>query len=367
MTDNVFPSQYRTQLAQAIPVFLHTELSAYAQLPWVNEVETQLTQFCLGGKLARGTTFIHLTHLLQKTHPAAKRLQEATILAMGVGIELFGSALLIHDDIIDQDAVRRGIATIHTQYAQWAQGAGRPVPAHDGTSAAIVLGDVLLFLVNRALLQNLDPALDAATTRKLLLQFSRQALYTGFGELLDSVGTPAQSQPTEESVLALFSAKTAHYTLGMPFTLAAIASHQSDADVEVWDTIGDLLGTLFQIKDDEIGLFGDPNTTGKAVGADIRQNKRTLYFLYARDALRAQSSTTELQTLEAAYGNQQLDTETVDTVTKLIASTGARTALQERMEKIGASAVAQLEKLNLNAELNEWFHALVSFHLKRTK
>ncbi len=367
MISKQFHTFYHDQLVQAIDSYIRTELQNFHALPWSKQVTEKLMGFCKGGKLVRGTTFVEATHLLSNTLPAKLKLTDPAILAIGVAIELFGSALLIHDDIIDRDTLRRGKATIHTQFAEWATEHGRPSPQHDGNSAAIVLGDILLFLANRAIISQTDPALDITTIKTILQQFSRESLFTAFGELADSIGTPDQEQLSEEGILELYRTKTAHYTFCMPLTMAAIASKQSAEQVALWDTIGQHLGVLFQIKDDELGLFGNPDVTGKAVGADIRENKRTLYFLLTRNALLKANQTKKLELLEKAYGNPEITQTDILAVSKLIEDTGTRLALQNRMRTVATTTTNMLQSLEPSEPLRQWFSKLVEFTIARTK
>lgn len=367
MQSNVFPSHYREQLADAIPEFIDTELQQFKQLPWVTETIRTLSEFCVAGKLARGTTFVHLAHILGVDVPKEKQLQPETILSIGVGIELFGSALLIHDDIMDQDSKRRGKPTIHAQFATWAKKHNRNQHQHDGISAGITIGDILLFMVNSACFHRLDPAMSTQTIQKLLLQFSRQALFTGFGQLTDSIGLPSQLPLSTQDVLTLFRAKTGHYTLGMPLTIAAIVSQQSDEHIARWDRIGELVGTLFQIKDDELGLFGDPAVTGKSNASDIKQNKRTLFFLATQQALTKANRTEDLNFLETAYGNAHLSELERTQVVELIETSGARQSVIKTMQDLAAAATEELNLLQPSPTLQAWFAELLEFHLTRTK
>lgn len=367
MPEPLFPTKLCEELKKEIAEFLRSELSHYTHLPWSDQLLEMLSVYCAGGKQVRGGTFIQLAELLGQTLDSTKRPDHHTLLMIGVAIEVFGSAILIHDDILDQDELRRGKATVHTQFARWAENYKLPNSPHLGNSAAIVVGDILLFLTNKALISGAQVQNNPQLCSQLLHWFYRQALFTGFGELHDCLGTPDRANITPESISQLYKTKTAHYTFGTPLTLAGLITGQPSSVINKLETIGETIGVIYQIKDDEIGLFGDSAVTGKAVGADIRENKKGLHYWHAQSTLKTQHRMQDLAFLESAYGSKNLNAKDLDKAIKLIADTGAKLQLQREMEQLAKKVEQSIGTLDFSSEVHEWFKRLLTFNLERVK
>lgn len=208
-----------------------------------------------GGKMWRGSLLINTYEQLsgQKYSPE--------VLEAAAALELVGTALLIHDDIIDQDELRRGQETLHFQYQQLSHS------QKIGESMAICAGD-LIFLMAFGLLSG-----------ELNSVFSQQLSRTILGEMQD-VDFATKIEITQDEIFQLYLDKTASYTVSLPLMAGTVLADQNQELILQLKLLGQTLGLIFQIKDDELGLFGDKQQTGKPVGADIREGKKTLYYYY---------------------------------------------------------------------------------------
>lgn len=187
---------------------------------------------------------------------------------IGLAVELFHLAALIHDDIMDQSEVRRGVPTMHIATGHFAQ-----ENKHLGTDIALLLGDIFL---------TESIAIASELPKELFQEFRRMIARTIRGQYLDSFGMNQilGETPTEE-ILARHELKTAWYTFSSPARLGYMS--QNNYDNQTLDTLSQLtreLGLLFQIRDDIIDCIDA--TSGKKLFGDILENQTTWVTLYIK-------------------------------------------------------------------------------------
>lgn len=231
-------------------------------------------------------------------------------------IELIQSYLLIHDDVMDQDLLRRGKPTVHTIYKEFHKQMNyRQDPLHFGESEAINVGDIACHL-----------ALDVLTTAnfpaenkiKALHALNRQITTVGYGQILDVFGS-VQEKIGETDVMRIHNYKTAVYTYETPLLVGALLMGASDKDGLVLSGYAIPAGIAFQIQDDILGMFGDEDKLGKANDSDLREGKHTLLIVKALE--KATEAETEL--IKKALGNPELTDEMADTVREIVKRTGS--------------------------------------------
>lgn len=273
-------SNYRTPIAEKLQALLTESIS---QEPYqsilAKDVVARLQAFSVSGKMVRGSLVMAVAkHLGGDT---------ASAVIAAASLELFGSALLIHDDIADRDRTRRGQATIYGQYITEAGTTLSEAEAtHHGVSMGIVVGDVSFFLVFKWLTQLNDPEL----SRQLSSILSEKAIVTGYSELEDIRGSQLADAPiTETAVTAMYQGKTAEYTFVLPLLWGAALGGRLEELREPLTKLGLALGTLYQLRDDWLGIFGETAQTGKPVGADIREGKVTIWVWAAYEQADAQT------------------------------------------------------------------------------
>lgn len=212
----------------------------------------RLLSFTSRGKMMRGSLVVCFASALGASREDAVRV--------GAAVELFQSGVLVHDDIMDDDSTRRGEPAIHAQLA--AVGGSR-----FGLGGGICLGDVSLFLAFRVLNQVNSP--------QLVELFSREAVSLGFGQMNDVFFGVSSTDPSLDDILSVYRFKTARYTFVLPLLLAACLAKREELYGSL-ESFGEELGVSFQVRDDVLGLFGDSLVTGKPVGADVREDKKTV-------------------------------------------------------------------------------------------
>lgn len=196
-------------------------------------------------------------------------------------IEFLQSYLLIHDDIMDRDEVRRGGPTVHVMFNRYCVNErllGDCI--HYGISQAILVGDYLNALVFTVLA---DLPFSHDIIVKLVKRYCEGLRAVSYGQYLDLyLAYNSISKVKEEDVLKVHELKTASYTVELPLHLGAIAANISDQRLyNVFTRFAKYAGIAFQLRDDILGLYGDPKVTGKPVGSDVREKKKTLLVIKA--------------------------------------------------------------------------------------
>jgi geranylgeranyl diphosphate synthase type I len=308
-------ARIRSEVATALSQFLTGQRAVLASisaemLPWIES----MTELLAGGKRLR-PAFCYWGWR------AAGGQDCPEIYAAAATLELLHVSALVHDDVMDSSDTRRGRPAVHRQFAARAAGAGFAGAADAfGAGAAILLGDALLSWTDELFhcsgmspeaLRRGQPVLDAMRTE------------VAAGQYLDLVSQVTRND-TVQSAMQVVTYKTAKYTIERPLHLgAAMAGSPGElAAVAVAATCTEYglpLGTAFQLRDDILGIFGDPALTGKPVTGDISEGKRTVLMALARE----RASAAQLAVLERHLGDRALTDEGAAEVRNVITESGA--------------------------------------------
>jgi geranylgeranyl diphosphate synthase type I len=254
-------------------------------------------------------------------------------------LELVQASALVHDDLMDASLTRRGRPTVHVAFAERHRvGGWLGSPQRFGASAAILLGDLALAWA--------DDLFGAAGLTEPAYRRSRPvwaAMRTEMlgGQYLD-VWSQATGDRTEDTAMRVNRFKTAAYTVERPLLLGAALADAPAPLAAAYQRFGTDLGIAFQLRDDELGVFGDPAITGKPAGDDIREGKRTVLMALAFRSAEQRGSNTALRTLTGALGDPELTEAGVDQVRALLEELGARAEVERRIERLTESALAVL-------------------------
>jgi geranylgeranyl diphosphate synthase type I len=254
-------------------------------------------------------------------------------------LELLQACALIHDDLMDASATRRGKPTVHVEFARRHADAGwRGMPTRFGAAAAILLGDLALAWADD-LLRSAGLPVDALTRSSRPWQAMRTEVLGG--QFLD-VLFQATGDPSSRAALQIDRFKTAAYTVERPLHLGAAIAGAGPDLVGAYRRFGADIGVAFQLRDDLLGVFGDPVVTGKPAGDDLREGKRTLLLAIAEQRAEERGRAAARDVIEAAVGDPELDTEGVERVRALLVELGAVDAVEERIEQLTVSALDAL-------------------------
>ena len=253
------------------------------------------------------------------------------IITAAASMEMLQACALIHDDVMDRSDVRRGAPAVHRQYqTQHQQGLWSGSANDFGTGAAILVGDLCLTWADMLLLQADLPA-EALARGKAVYDELRTELMAG--QYLDIL-EQARRTPTTESAMRVITYKSAKYTIERPLQLGAALA---DGQPEVMQSLRDYglaLGQAFQLRDDLLGVFGDPATTGKPAGDDLLQGKRTVLVAHALE----QATPEQQQEFLAAFGDPAADATAVTAMTDFIIATGAQEQVEQQIAALTEQA-----------------------------
>ncbi len=274
---------------------------------------------------------------------------EEQAIPAAAAVEVFHTWTLVHDDIIDRDATRRGQPTVHAEYAEHGRavfGLAEGGATHYGTAVAILAGDsqqswayaLLSDLTNRGV----APGLILELVERMASWLTPQLLE---GEMLDVQYSLAQLDTlTEADVLGMLTKKTGALLEYAAWCGARIGLGPNPGDTEVASRLGrfaSLCGTAFQLHDDVLGLTADEAALGKPVGSDLREGKRTLLVYRAL----SKAAEGERAQLLAALGKPDATAREISDAIQIIKSTGALDEISDLANIHISQAIAILDTL----------------------
>ncbi|MCU4185349.1 polyprenyl synthetase family protein [Acidiferrimicrobium sp. IK] len=259
------------------------------------------------------------------------------VVAAGAALELLHTFALIHDDVMDDSPLRHGVETLHVDYARRHRDGGwRGEADRFGTAVAILVGDLAFVYADRLLTGAPRMALDV---------WNDLRLEVNVGQYLDLAGT-ARSSANPELARRICQYKSGKYTVERPLHLGAalVGVEPTSQSGRALTAYGVPLGEAFQLRDDILGVFGDPAVTGKPVGEDLRDGKPTLLYALARAA--ATGAGAEL--FEHRFGRPDLDESEVCRLQEVIEQTGARRQVLGVIDSLVDQALAAADALPLD-------------------
>jgi geranylgeranyl diphosphate synthase type I len=259
----------KTQLQGFLTEWFRGTAASYAAVGrWGGDTAERLLEFAERGKMIRGALAVQTG--------VEFGAEASSLVPVGAAIELFQSGFLIHDDIMDRDTIRRGAPSVFEQFRLQGMADGVTEPAHYGNSMGICVGDIGFFAAFDIL--NGAPFSDEVRSR-LVGTCTRELTYVGIAQMQDVYLGSSPNGAGEEAVLAMYRYKTARYTFSLPLLLGATAAGAAEQALPYLERIGDDMGIVFQIVDDEIGLFGEESEIGKPAASDLAAGKKTLYYI----------------------------------------------------------------------------------------
>ncbi|OKI02501.1 geranylgeranyl pyrophosphate synthase [Streptomyces sp. CB02923] len=264
-------------------------------------------------------------------------------LRLAAALELVQTCALVHDDVMDGAELRRGRPALHVevrgQYGHHAGTGPSPRSAEAfGRSAAILAGDLALAWADDTVMATRFPARARSAVHALWRTLRTEMVA---GQYLDLHG---QVTACRSPALAVRTArlKSARYSVERPLLLGAALAGADDRATGALRSAGRCAGLAFQLHDDLLGVFGDPGKTGKPSGDDIREGKPTYLTAVARARARAAGDDRALGVLDAALGDPDLSAAAVDRVRDVFVATGARAALEDKVEILADRSAAHL-------------------------
>ncbi len=284
------------------------------------------------------------------------------LLRAAASLDLLHVSALVHDDVMDASDVRRGVPAAHRQFQAWHAEHGLTGSSEAfGRAGAILLGDLLLVWSMELFTASGLPA-DALGRALPLLDAVRTEVTCG--QFLDVLAQaePIGSIDLMDVVPRVVEFKTSRYTVIRPLQIgAALAGGSADA-LAALEAYGSPLGRAFQFRDDVLGVFGEPEVTGKPAGDDLREGKRTVLVAHALQL----ASETAKKRLSGLLGSPELDAADVATAQEIIVSSGALAATEQRIADDFGLALAALDDAPLRPESVTALRRLAELSVTRT-
>ncbi|MDF2976814.1 MAG: Geranyltranstransferase [Actinomycetospora sp.] len=256
----------------------------------------------------------------------------AAVLRAVSALELIQACALVHDDLIDDSATRRGEPTVHARWgSRHADASWAGDPTRFGAAVAILLGDVALAWADDMLHES---GLDLAALARVRPVWRAMRTEVLGGQFLDVQGH-ASSDSSPETALRISRYKTAAYTVERPLHLGAAIAGADETTIAALRRYGTDLGIAFQLRDDLLGVFGDPAVTGKPAGDDLREGKLTLLVALSR----AHPDRRTAAVVERAVGDPDLDPAGVDAAREALVALGVVDDVERRITELTASAL----------------------------
>jgi len=259
------------------------------------------------------------------------------IVAAATSLELLHASAIVHDDVMDGSDTRRGMPAVHRRLAAMHQAEGWLGSADRfGTGAAILLGDLCLAWSDQLLTGS---GLSPAVVERARPAFDRMRTELMAGQYLDLL-EQARGGGSAERAMRVLRFKSAKYTIEGPLHLGALLAGATDELIAGYSDYGLPLGEAFQLRDDVLGVFGDPAQTGKPAGDDLREGKRTV--LIATTLERA--TPPQAATVRTLLGDPALDGAGVTKLQDVIRSTGALGRIESLIAALTDQALAALDR-----------------------
>jgi geranylgeranyl pyrophosphate synthase len=349
----------RDAVGAALTDFLATQRTTLAGMdPSLTPVVDEVCALAEGGKRLR-PLFAYWGWRGVAADAAGPAEDDAAVLRAVAALEFVHASALVHDDVMDGAATRRGRPATHIGFAG-RHGAGELTGDGDsfGVGAAILVGDLALVWSDELLRCSgiSAPALGRARTVWDTMRTEVTA-----GQYLDLLRA-AGGLPGPGGALTVARYKSAGYTVQRPLQLGAAIAGTGPRIAEVYSSIGLPLGEAFQLRDDVLGVFGDPAVTGKSADDDLREGKQTLLVALAEE----QADAAGRQLLADGLGNPEAGPEQLQALRDLITDTGARLRVEERIAERTALARAAIAEAPIAADARAALDALAVAATTRT-
>lgn len=308
-----------------------------------------------GGKLTRPRlAVLGYEAFAEKNLDPGSNIDTSRAITMGCAFELLHVSLLMHDDVIDRDFTRRGRPTLSARYRDDALAKGQSAAnaEHAGHAAAIIAGDLLLATSIKLAMRAAHSLPHAAAIEE---SFHQGIHHAGAGELEDMLFSLEQAPAKVQEVLRMEELKTAAYSFRVPLHTGALLAGADPERASALADIGSQLGVAYQLIDDVLGTFGNPELTGKSNESDLREGKSTILTAvaaatpgFAEDLRRSRGHTGDLASIRAT-----------------LKSTGAETFARQLANELCAAATTASNSLALPTRVSAEIEDLAGLILNR--
>ncbi len=331
------------RVEERLDALLRTEATRWADLsPDLGPPLESLRRLVMDGGKRLRPAFCYWGFLGAGGDPSAPEIIDA-----GAAFEMLQAFALVHDDVMDGSATRRGSRTAHLEFddrhadASW-RGEGRRF----GEGVAILIGDLAHVYADQLL---------PRTTRDVQGVWDELRVELNIGQYLDLLGT-ARADTDHESARRIARYKSGKYTIERPLHIgAALAGRLADLQGPL-SAYGDPLGEAFQLRDDLLGAFGDETVTGKPVGDDLREGKPTPLLAAATTAADGPQASAL-----AEVGRTDLTGDEVAAIQRVFVDTGAVDAIESSIDALTTQALEAIERADITDDARQALVELANF------
>ena len=293
---------------------------------------------------------------------------DSPIVGVAAALEMFHAAALVHDDLLDQSDTRRGQPAIHKRFESLHQN-----HSYDGSyerfgvAGSVLVGDMMLAwsseLFGDALLHSPEEAAEASCRH----EFGRMRFEVMAGQYLDVLEEHAASTRAPGEAVArannVMLYKTAKYSLEAPLLIGAALSGADSEKLKGLSQFGIPLGLAFQLRDDALGVFGDPEQTGKPAGDDLREGKRTVLIALTLENL----PTSVRRIFEELLSSGEIEADQLEFMRQTIIETGAVEKTERLIAEHSQRSIEALANLDISDQGRNMLAALADKVINRDK
>ena len=345
MTDTAWDqAAFRTRVQMALDAFLDEQAERLAPLGAdAARLLTEARASVSGGKRFRAAFCYWGYHAVAGT--SYDGTADDALVRACASLELLHASALVHDDYMDASDTRRGRPATHRSFAaEHSADRWRGDPEQYGASAAILLGDLLLSWSDE-LLRRCGLPMERVVAALDVFDRCRSEVITG--QFLD-VSVQARGVADVDAAMTVLRYKSAKYSVERPLHIGATLAGGNAEQLARLSAFGLPLGEAFQLRDDLLGVFGDPSTTGKPAGGDLVEGKRTVLVALALDAAPA----ADAARLDAALGTS-LSQPDVAELLRIIDSSGAREQVEQVIGELASTATGALPEADLDSRARD--------------
>ncbi|WP_102161659.1 polyprenyl synthetase family protein [Zhihengliuella halotolerans] len=322
--------------------------------PYADELIASINDLTVNGKRLR-PRFAYLGFV-----GAGGDADDEDVVRIGASLELFQAAALIHDDLIDRSDTRRGQPSVHRRFealhrdAGWARDAAR-----FGEAASVLAGDLCLSLSEQLFGTTTAPP----AARRVYDTMRTQVMAGQFLDVLEESAGP--SYGSDEAVArarTIVRYKSAKYSTENPMLLGGALAGAGDDLLKQYSAFALPLGEAFQLRDDVLGVFGDPATTGKPAGDDLREGKRTELIAHAL----LLGTAADCEFVQKRLGADDLTTSEVTRMCRILIDSGALAATEASISELSEQGFGALAALPVPAAVRDALRHLGLAAIRRT-
>ncbi|HNX81758.1 MAG TPA: polyprenyl synthetase family protein [Candidatus Omnitrophota bacterium] len=281
------------------------------------------------------------------------RHQAPGLYTSALSIELLHDFMLVHDDIIDKSATRRGAPSMHTMLNNHL--ARHKKIKFSGQDLAIAAGDVMYAMAIDSFLSIKE---NMERKERALRTFIEAAIFTGSGEFIELLaGTKHIKDITQKDIYKIYDYKTAYYTFASPLASGAILGGANQKEIKILFTFGLCLGRAFQIKDDIIGMFGNEAEIGKSALTDLQEAKKTLLVWYAYRA----GTAADKKMIEKVFVKPVVTKSDLETMNHIVITTGALAYAQNEIRQL----TDKIHELNSKSRMKQAYKNMLASYTRK--